>query len=142
MIEKAVRNAGESPEAALADAGYWTPEAPSRAEAAGVKPYISTKREPHGKKTPSRSGPPPDDASAYEKMRHRLRSREGLDRYAKRKTIVEPVYGQIKEIGGFRRFGLRGYEKSRGEWALVSTGHNLKKLFRTMKADETGVRRN
>lgn len=148
MIEKAVRNAGESPNAALADSGYWTPEAPSRAEEVNIEPYIATKRQPHGNtrmyhpRAGSPSGPPRKGASAYEKMNHRLRTREGLGRYAKRKTIVEPVHGHIKEIGGFRRFGLRGYEKARGEWALVSTGHNLKKLIRAMQAVETRARRN
>ncbi len=67
-------------------------------------------------------------------MTHKLRTRERLDRYALRKSIVEPVNGQIKEIGGFRRFGLRGYEKVRREWALVCTGHNLKKLIGAMQA--------
>jgi len=59
-------------------------------------------------------------------------------RYALRKSIVEPVNGQIKEIGGFRRFGLRGYEKVRCEWALVCTGHNLKKLIGAMQACQCG----
>ena len=66
-------------------------------------------------------------------MSHKLQTREGLDRYARRKAIVEPVNGQIKEAGGFRRFHLRGDEKVRKEWALVCTGHNLKKLFGAMQ---------
>jgi len=67
-------------------------------------------------------------------MSHKLLTREGLDRYALRKSVVEPTGGQIKEITGFRRFSLRGYRKVRKEWALVCTGHNLKKLNGAMQA--------
>ena len=50
--------------------------------------------------------------------------------YSRRKTIVEPVFGQIKEARGFRRFLLRGIAKVRGEWSLISLTHNLLKLHR------------
>jgi hypothetical protein len=49
--------------------------------------------------------------------------------YARRKSEVEPVFGQIKSARGFRRFSLRGAAKLRGEWALVCLIHNLLKLF-------------
>ena len=117
MVEKGTDNAEASPEAVLADSGYWNEDAPVEAEERGTEAYIATGRQPHGKKTPTRSGLPPDTATAQEQMSHKLRTREGLDRYALRKSIVEPVNGQIKEIGGFRRFSLRGYQKVRREWA-------------------------
>ena len=138
MVEEGVRNAEASPEAVLADSGYWNEDAPEQADKLGTEAYIATERQPHGKKTPTRSGDPPEKATAQEQMSHKLRTREGLDRYARRKAIVEPVNGQIKEIGGFRRFGLRGYEKVRREWALVCTGHNLKKLIGAVQAGCTG----
>jgi transposase len=138
MVEKGTDNAEASPEAVLADSGYWSEEAPKVAEACGTEAYIATGREPHGKKTPTRSGAPPEEATAQERMSHKLRTREGLDRYALRKSIVEPVNGQIKEVGGFRRFSLRGYRKVRKEWALVCTGHNLKKLIGAMQAGQCG----
>lgn len=138
MVEKGTENAEASPEAVLADSGYWSEEAPDEAEACGTEAYIATGRQPHGKKTPTRSGTPPEEATAHEQMSHKLRTREGLDRYALRKSIVEPVNGHIKEIGGFRRFSLRGYEKVRREWALVCTGHNLKKLIGAMQAGRCG----
>jgi transposase len=138
MVEKGAGNAEASPEAVLADSGYWSKEAPKAAEACGTEAYVATGRQPHGKKTPSRSGDPPEEATAQEQMSHKLRTRDGLDRYALRKSIVEPVNGQIKEIGGFRRFSLRGYEKVRREWALVCTGHNLKKLIGAMQAGQSG----
>jgi len=134
MVEKGTNNAGDSPEAVLADSGYWNEDAPGEAKACGTEAYIATKRQPHGKKTPTRSGTPPEGVPAREQMHHKLRTREGLDRYARRKAIVEPVNGHIKEIGGLRRFRLRGYRKVRSEWALVCTGHNLKKLIGAMQA--------
>ena len=138
MVEKETDNAEASPEAVLADSGYWNEDAPAEAEERGTEAYIATGRQPHGRKTPTRSGLPPDTATAQEQMSHKLRTREGLDRYALRKSIVEPVNGQIKEIGGFRRFSLRGYQKVRREWALVCTGHNLKKLIGAMQAGQCG----
>jgi len=143
MVEKGTQNAEgfpeeASPEAVLADSGYWGEKAPDEAKACGTEAYIATGRQPHGKKTPTRSGDPPEEATAQEQMSHKLQTREGLDRYALRKSIVEPVNGQIKEIGGFRRFSLRGYRKVRREWALVCTGHNLKKLIGAMQANQCG----
>jgi transposase len=140
MVEKGTDNAEASPEAVLADSGYWSEEAPEEAKACGTEAYIATGRQPHGKKTPTRSGDPPEETTAQERMSHKLRTREGLDRYALRKSVVEPVNGQIKEIGGFRRFSLRGYRKVRREWALVCTGHNLKKLIGAMQAGQCGGR--
>lgn len=139
MLEKAAENAGASPEVILADAGYWNEDAPAAAENRGIEAYIATERQSHGKKEPSRSEPPPEEASAQEKMAHRLQTEEGLKRYARRKAIVEPVHGQIKEAGGFRRFHLRGFEKVRKEWALVCTGHNLKKLFGAIRNGDTDL---
>jgi len=61
----------------------------------------------------------------------RLSTKAGHAIYARRKTIVEPVFGQIKQAQGFRSFLLRGVEKVRGEWALVCAAHNVLKLYRT-----------
>jgi hypothetical protein len=65
-----------------------------------------------------------------EEMTRKLATRAGRAIYAKRKTTVEPVFGQIKEVRGFRRFIRRGLEKARAEWSLICTTHNLLKLFR------------
>ena len=64
-------------------------------------------------------------------MRTKLRTKEGAALYAKRKTMPEPLFGQILEVRGFRRFHLRGLEKVRGEWDLVTTSHNLLKMWRS-----------
>ena len=68
--------------------------------------------------------------TAKERMAAKGRPSAGKALYARRKVIVEPVFGQIKEARGFRRFLLRGLEKIRGEWRLVCLGHNLLKLWR------------
>ena len=63
-------------------------------------------------------------------MHARLRSIPGAAAYRRRKCIVEPVFGQIKDARGIRSFLLRGIEAVRGEWNLICLTHNLLKLFR------------
>jgi Transposase DDE domain len=63
------------------------------------------------------------------RMREVLASQEGKARYALRKSTVEPVFGQIKEARGLRRFRLRGLFKVTSEWRLICATHNLLKLF-------------
>ena len=62
-------------------------------------------------------------------MNKLLESKEGEDIYRKRKQTVEPVFGIIKEIMGFRRFSLRGEKETDAEWSLVCLAYNLKRLF-------------
>jgi hypothetical protein len=73
---------------------------------------------------------PPTEATPKEKMAAKLRTEAGKALYARRKVIVEPVFGQIKGVRGFRRFLLRGLAKVRGEWRLVCLTHNLLKIWR------------
>jgi hypothetical protein len=70
-------------------------------------------------------------------MQHKLRTELGRAVYKRRKAIIEPVFGQIKEQRGFRRFSLRGLEKVRAEWKLVCATANLFKLFRAGWTPET-----
>lgn len=65
-----------------------------------------------------------------ERMRRKLLTKKGRAIYAKRKEIVEPVFGQIKQARGFGQFLLRGLTKVKGEWSLICTTHNLLKLWR------------
>ncbi|MCP4010989.1 MAG: transposase, partial [Proteobacteria bacterium] len=97
----------------LADAGYFSEANVKRCEAEELTPYISDNRERHNLPWGERfkSPPPcPEDADAVTTMRHRLRTPEGKALYAKRKSTVETVFGIIKEVLGFRRFHLRGFE--------------------------------
>ena len=73
--------------------------------------------------------PPPADAPMKEQMGHRLKTPEGKALYKQRKQTVEPVFGIIKEVLGFRRFSMRGKEKAETEWSLVCLSYNLKKMF-------------
>src|SRR5439155_7702409 len=69
-------------------------------------------------------------SAVAEWMREKLRAPEGRQIYARRKAIVEPVFGQAKEGRAFRRFSFRGYDKVTAEWALICLTHNMLKLFR------------
>ena len=112
---------------ATLDNGYYSEAAVQALEDLGFDPYIATGRQKHHAPEAETSDAP---ATAKERMATKVRTPEGKALYARRKVIVEPVFGQIKEARGFRRFLLRGLEKIRGEWRLVCLTHNLLKLWR------------
>jgi len=109
------------------DSGYYSAVAAAAVEQLGFAPYMATGRQRH-------HGPDAEVAesptTAKERMAAKVRSPAGRALYARRKVIVEPVFGQIKEARGFRRFLLRGLANIRGEWCLVCLTHNLLKLWR------------
>jgi hypothetical protein len=74
-------------------------------------------------------------------MQQKLNTEAGRDLYRMRKAIVEPVFGQIKEWRGFRRFLPRGLHKVRAEWKLICLTHNLLKLFRSGQAWQMSLRK-
>jgi transposase len=111
------------------DTGYYSEKAAQGVAALGFDPYMATARQRHH----AAAGPVPalsTTATAKEQMAAKLRTPEGRALYARRKVIVEPVFGQIKGAWGFRRFLLRGLEKIRGEWRLLCLTHNLLKIWR------------
>jgi transposase len=112
---------------ATLDNGYYSEVAVQALETLGFDPYMSPGRQPHHRLEAEASDPP---ATAKERMAAKVRTPEGRTLYARRKVIVEPVFGQIKEARGFRRFLLRGLKKIRGEWCLVCLTHNVLKLWR------------
>jgi transposase len=112
---------------ATLDNGYDSEAAAQALEDLGFAPYMATGRQKHHTPEAEASDVP---ATAQERMAAKVRTPEGKAFYARRKVIVEPVFGQIKEARGFRRFLLRGLEKIRGEWCLVCLTHNLLKLWR------------
>ena len=79
---------------------------------------------------------PPANAPVDEKRRHRLRTMAGRVLYALRKQTVEPVFGIIKEVMGFRRFMLRGKAKVSLEWTLVTLAYNFRRLYRLIKGED------
>ena len=135
MLQQVEANCGAVPEKATADAGYWRPDVAEACSQLGTEVFVATERRRHWDRDDTLSeGEPPEGLSALEAMRWKLRTKEGRQVYSERKTIVEPVFGQMKEAQGFRRFLLRGVEKARAEWSLQCLTHNLLKLFRSQEA--------
>ena len=116
----------------LADAGYFSAGNVEACEKAGVEPVIAMGRQPHHPPLAERFANAPEapkDPTAVEAMAHKLKTTEGRALYALRKQTPEPVFGIIKSVLGFRQFSLRGLEKVRGEWSLVTMAWNLKRMF-------------
>ena len=130
MIARIAANLERKPEKVSADAGYFSEANVTDELVKDVDLYVATGRDKHGGAVETSSDPPPADASPKEAMRHKLRTEAGRAVYKMRKAIVEPVFGQIKEQRGFRRFSLRGKENVSREWKLVCATSNLLKLFR------------
>src|SRR6266446_2250885 len=112
---------------ATLDNGYYSAAAVEALETLGFDPYIATARQRHHA---PQADAPETPATVHERMAAKVRTPAGKALYARRKVIVEPVFGQIKEARGFRRFLLRGLEHIRGEWRLVCLTHNLLKMWR------------
>ena len=130
-LEKVEQELG-TPQVLVADAGYHSKENVERCEAQGIEPYIAGSRQPHNQPLEQRMQAPPEcpaDADAVTAMKHRLQTAAGKAIYSKRKSTVETVFGVIKEVLGFRRFHLRGLRGARGEWNLVCTAWNLKRMY-------------
>ena len=127
-IEGAKDEAGAvQPIPATLDNGYYSEAAVAALETLGFDPYIATGRQGHHA---PQAEAPEEPATAQERMAAKLRTPAGKALYTRRKVIVEPVFGQIQEARGFRRFLLRGLATIRGEWRLVCLTHNLLKIWR------------
>ena len=116
----------------LADAGYFSDDNVASCEQSGIEPYIPPSRIKHNQPLAERFVDPPPlpaDAKPIDKMRNKLKTVEGRKIYAQRKSTVEPVFGIIKHVLGFRQFFLRGKEAVSGEWTLVSIAWNIKRMF-------------
>jgi hypothetical protein len=115
----------------LADTGYCSKDNLAACEAAGVEPFIAVARENHHPGWRERFAEPEPlaaDAPPLKKMAHKLKTQAGRKQFALRKQTVEPVFGIIKSVMGFRQFLLRGLEKVKGEWTLACLAWNLKRL--------------
>ncbi len=116
----------------LADSGYFSAGNVAACEAAGIEPMIAMGRQPHHPPLAERfadAPPAPETPTPVEAMAHRLKTPEGRKLYALRKQTPEPVFGIIKSVLGFRQFLLRGLDKVRGEWSLVTMAWNIKRMF-------------
>jgi transposase len=112
---------------ATLDNGYYSEAAVAALETLGFDPYIAIGRQRHHV---PQAAVPETPATGQERMAAKVRTPAGQALYARRKVIVEPVFGQIKAARGFRRFLLRGLATIRGEWRLVCLTHNLLKIWR------------
>lgn len=131
MLEQVIENTGALPETALMDAGYFSGDTVEAVTGLGCEPFIPPDKPKHGQPPPpAPRGRIPLGLSVVERMRRKLKTKRGRLAYAKRKEIVEPVFGQIKRGRGFRQFLLRGLAKVRAEWSLICMGHNMLKLWR------------
>ena len=126
--------------AVLADSGFYSEamvqavEQKSDGTASGLMVYAAVDKQSHHQSVADllpQPEPPElaEHASAKQKMAHRMTTQAGRTLYKLRRQTVEPVFGMIKEIMGFRRFLLRGLEKVSLEWLLVCLSYNLKRLF-------------
>jgi len=131
LIEVVREQSGQKPEEILADSGYCSEENLKYLAKRRIEGFVATEKQKHGERNePCKRGPLPKSASRVERMKRKLQTKVGAAVYASRKSIVEPVFGQIKQARGFRQFLLRGLEKVRGEWALVCMTHNLLKFHK------------
>jgi transposase len=135
MLATIEEQSGQRPVDVLADSGYCSEKNLEHLDSE-QKPerrvigYIATERQKHDEyKEPCPRGRLPKGATRVDRMKRTLKTKAGKAVYAARKTIVEPVFGQIKQARGFRQFLLRGIHKVRGEWSLLCLTHNILKIY-------------
>jgi len=130
-LEAIRQQAGQTPQAVMTDSGYCSEANLQYLEKKKIEGFIATDRESYrDRQQPGPRGPLPQGATRVDRMRRKLQTKVGAAIYSRRKTVVEPVFGQIKQARGFRQFLLRGLEKVQGEWAVICLTHNILKLHR------------
>src|SRR5436305_498747 len=131
LVEEMKANlGGRRPGELSADAGYFSEDNVRYLEDQKIDSYVATGRQKHGAK-PGKSLETPANATPQERMAAKLQTPAGKRVYSKRKETVEPVFGQIKEARGLRRFRFRGLGSVQAEGSLICATHNLLKLFRS-----------
>lgn len=132
LVEQAKRNTGESPKEASADAAYCSEDNLAFLEESGIEAFIPPNKVKHNewRQAKPMRGRPPKNLSRRQKMKRKLLTKRGKERYKLRMTSVEPVFGQIKEARGLRQFLHRGLEKVHSMWLFECAAHNIMKMFR------------
>jgi hypothetical protein len=111
--------------------GFFSAANVAACEKAGITLLLASKRDAHNLSPFARFAPDtpaPDTDDPVERMKHRLTTKAGRALYGLRKQTVEPVFGMIKQVMGFRQLSMRGLEKAAGEWTLVSLAWNVKRM--------------
>ena len=122
VVAQASENTGKVPTRVLADAGYRSEHNLAQLHSLEINGYVSLGREGKGARLPSAACP------CTQGMLRKLKSKRGRAVYRKRKSVVEPVFGWVKRVMGFRTFSLRGLRKVAGEWSLVCMALNLRRM--------------
>jgi len=130
MLEQVEQNLGQQPEKGSADAGYFSEANVTHDKLNRIDLYVAPDREQPTESVSESHSSPSAEATVREQMRQKLKTPQGRALYKRRKAIVEPVFGQIKQVRGFRRFSFRGRDKVSDEGQLICLTHNLLKLFR------------
>jgi transposase len=133
MIEKvqALPEGLNQPTTVVIDNGYFSAKNVETCAAANITPLIAVGREGHHPEWRERFSEPdplPADATPVEQMKHTLKTKAGRALYALRKQTVEPVFGIIKSVMGFRQFSMRGLDNVQNEWTLVCLAWNVKRM--------------
>ena len=115
----------------MQNTSYYSEQNAKDLEQRGIEAYLATERLKHHEKVAAAPrGRIPAGLSAKQRMARKLRTKKGRSMYARRKGMIEPIFGQLKQVLGFRQFSMRGLASMRGEWRLMATVHNLLKLWR------------
>ena len=131
VVEVVREQSGQKPAEVVSDSGYCSDANLHYLEKRKIEGFVAVDRESYrGRQKASPRGPLPKGATRVDRMRRKLQTKKGAAIYSTRKTIVEPVFGQIKQARGFRQFLLRGVKKVQGEWAIICLTHNILKLHR------------
>jgi hypothetical protein len=137
MLEAAIDNLGQKPQAVLADRGYINGPIIEQIQAQGIEAYVAVsaeafERRPYDLRCENkrREKPRRYKAPVLVAMEQKLKSPEGHRRYLRRQASVEPAVGIIKRVLGFEQFSLRGLQKVTLEWNLVCVAYNLKRLHK------------
>ena len=130
MVKVIEEQSGQNPGVVISDSGYCSEANLRYLEKKKIEGFVAVDRESYpDRERPCPRGPLAKGATRVDRMRRKLQTQKGAAIYSIRKTVVEPVFGQIKEARGFRRFLLRGLKKVQGEWALICLTHNILKLY-------------
>ncbi len=144
MVKKAQENMTEIDEfepqtirIVLSDAGYASEDNLAHIDPDGPEHLIATQKDWKQRQALSDAPPPrgriPKDMTLRQRMERKLRTKRGRELYKKRGQTVEPVFGQIKDCRGIRKFMRRGLEACAQEWKLICATHNILKLWRSGK---------
>jgi hypothetical protein len=130
LLDDVTANCGTPPGQVVADAGYFSEDNVAAADQRGVDALIATGRLKHDEKPAAAPrGRIANNATVKQRMARKLRTKPGRVSYARRKAIIEPVFGQIDTVQGGKQVLLRGEQAAAQEWRFVAACHNVRKLF-------------